>query len=238
VALAAVLGLHPVDASRSVFWLDTTTLVLVAVFSFAVTLLQYRYIFFWLPALFILASVALTVAWQKPTRRWLWRGAGVISILAAVWHGELILRPQPFFALESDQALTDTTYRSITPQPNFAAAYEFIAGRYTTGDIIISPYPTIHQLYHPDWPQQCVYIDLTGLAPEPPTASERYTVCAYVTQAVLQHTLTAHHGYIILDQFANQRIAPELLRLIQDFAQPQLITSGYAPYSELTVYHY
>lgn len=216
---------------RSTAWLATSFVTIIAIFSFAVALLEYRYIFFMLPAVFMLAAISLDYLWQH------WRIIFFMVIGLAVLSGEYVVWPQTNYYLESDAVSSPFSYKSIAPQPDFSAAYSYILNHTQPGETIITPYPTIQQLYAPELPQACLYIDLTGQAPVPPTAAERYSGCPYLTTHTLQRLLAHQHGYIVLDQFAQGRIQPKLMSLIEAKTESVYQNQSHS-WSRIVVYKY
>lgn len=216
---------------RSAAWLAASVVVIIGIFSFAVALLEYRYLFFMLPAIFILAAISLDQLWRH------WKVLFFLVICLAIWHRELVVWPHTRYYLESDSVSSPFNYKSITPQPDFASAYQFIESFLQPGDTVITPYPTLQRLYAPQMAMRCLYIDLIGQAPLPPTAAERYTACPYFTAHTLQQELATGHGFIILDQFAEGRIQPDLLDIIQHTAQ-SVYPSQSQVWSQLSIYKY
>lgn len=224
----------------SVVWLITNLVVTVGLYSFAIELLQYRYLFFVLPAIYIVSAVGIDALWFSARHRVVWRGIVICAAIVASALGEYTLWPRTQYLLESDSQQNPFHYKSITPQPDFASAYtKLLATTDETGKTVpvISPYPTIQALYAPNRTMStggCLYVDLTGTAPEPPTAAERYTACPYVTATTLCQALQSG-SLVLLDQFARQRIQPELWNIIAANSEPiwQLTTP---PWSNLTLY--
>lgn len=217
-----------------VVWLISCVVLTVGFFSFAIELLQYRYLFFVLPAILMVAAVGGVAFWWSARRKVVWRSSIICAAVAAIVLGEFTLWPQAQYLLESDSQHSFFQYKSITPQPDFAAAYDFIDANSFEGEPVITPYPTIQELYAPQRTQYCLYIDLTGTAPQSPTVTERYTDCPYLTESTLCQVLQEGIGYILLDQFARQRIEPNLLQLITSYAKPVYTNSS--GWSSLIIY--
>ncbi len=218
-----------------ILWLVTSSLFVVGFFSFAILLLQYRYLFFIVPIFYILSAVAIVELWQSARVRWLARCGVVLSVIIAMLVGEYTIWPKDQYLLESDKVNAPFAYKSFTPQPNFAAAYQYLESVVTTNDIVITPYPTIHALYLPERMASCLYIDLTGTTSKPPTATERYTNCQYLTAETLCAAFQRGGSYIILDQFARHRIEPSLYDQILTSAEVAY-TNSFGPWSDLKIY--
>lgn len=209
-------------------WLASSIILTIGLFSFAIELLQYRYIFFILPAFFILSALALQGHWLR-------RSLGLGFVLLAIIFGEYTVWPKLQYPLESDSPNAPFAYKSITPQPDFKAAYAFIDSVAKPTDQVITPYPTIQDRYAPERTTGCLYIDLTGSAPQPPTGTERYTNCPYVTAQTLCRALRTGHNYILLDQFGRYRIEPKLRALILEHTKV-VYTNTAGPWSQLDIY--
>lgn len=219
----------------SILWLFSCVVFTIGFFSFAIELLQYRYIFFIVPAFFILSSAALVTIWSDTYWKLWRRGFVICASIIAIGLGEYTLWPKTEYLLESDNAQAPFVYKSITPQPNFKAAYQYLNTISSPTDSVITPYPTIQALYAPQRTHDCLYIDLTGTASQTATPTERYTGCPYLTLQTLCAKLKSGQGYILLDQFARQRIQPSLRDLITE--QTKVVyTNTAGSWSTLNVY--
>ena len=103
-------------------------------------LLHYRYIYFILPLLFLLASYAILylAEFGKYAGKYnkIASGAIILVIGVAVFSHDFVFIPQKEYRLEFS-----------TPQPNFAKAYSFIEANMGANDVIISGFPAVDNYY-------------------------------------------------------------------------------------------
>jgi len=188
-----------------------------------------------IPVFYILSAFATIELWQSSKVRWLVGSVLVVIIILAILTGEYIIWPKAQYFLESDSVNAPFAYKSFTPQPNFIAAYEYLKKVITINDVVITSYPTIQALYLPQNVNKCLYVDLTGTTPKPPTATERYTNCQYLTVNTLCVTPQQGNSYIILDQLARHRIEPDLYDEILTSTNV-VYTNSFGAWSDLTIY--
>ncbi len=186
-------------------WLAGNFLLCLGVVSYALPLLQYRYIFFILPILYLMSAYCISVIPKHYLKVLL------LGLVLVISPGFTIL-PQAQYPLESDTLESDFTYKSFTPQPNFSDAYKII--KQYNPDVVITPYPTISRLYSiQDY--AVIYVDLTGTISSPPSA-EVYTGVSYITINDLARLEAEGNSIIVLvDFFALHRMDPALLTYIE-----------------------
>lgn len=213
---------------RHTLWLWTLIITSMGIFSYGITLLQYRYLFFVWPVVMLFAAVGIHRIVAR--RRW-YLAIPIVALLLC--SGEYIVVPQSHVLLESDAPYGRSGYKSFTPQPDFRAAYEEIAKR--NPDILITPYPTITRLYRDRNDAAAIYIDLTGLDGGGET-EERYSGVPYLTKKQLKKIVEdKKHGIILIDYFARRRMDPELyLSIDTQFTTLQTIRAG--SWSDITLY--
>ncbi|MBI2415867.1 MAG: glycosyltransferase family 39 protein [Candidatus Kerfeldbacteria bacterium] len=213
------------------WWLTSLGIVGLGVFSYSITLLHYRYLFFLYPIVLWLAAVTLTWLAQQ------WRRGAIIGLVVCfgllLWHGELIVLPQSFWVLESDAPTSAFGYKSFTPQPDFRSAYQAIAAVHP--DIIITPYPELTRLYLQRDDTYALYLDVTGAQTTPSNARHTYTGVPFITMTQLQHAAT-RGAIVLLDKLAERRISPSLRDYIEQHGRI-IFSNKINHWSTVTVYH-
>lgn len=219
---------------KQTIWLATVFLLMLGMMSYAVILLHYRYLFFVFPVVLLLASVCVDGLWNHGWLR-------VLMVVAAVlmcFRGELVTRPlQPAF-LESDPITSSLHYKSFSPQPDFGAAYAWIAENALTDQQIITAYPILTRLYLHGEDTIAIYADLVGQYPEPTRDTEVYTGIPFLRSVEQLRDVTArHHGYIMIDDFARRRMNAAVWEHIQ--GEYELVYQGTErEWSQLWVYRF
>lgn len=230
--LLAVLGCWFLAKThqRLITWLVLVWFSWLFCLSFIVPLLQYRYVFMTLPILWALAAGGLVWLWQQ---RWLGKVTVGLSVGILLWQQQLTVFPQVFYPLESDPVTAPFTYKTFTPQPNFAAGYAFIKQYQAehTNVVMATPYPIIHQLYTGALPNYVVFVNLTGGTYPTVPELEHYSGQPYSTPEQLP---TDKEILIILDQFAEYRLDP---RWQQVLGQTEVLWQDNTRlWSQLTIY--
>lgn len=235
--LVLLAGFSLVIAQRThltiIFWLSTVGLFGLGLFSFGITLLHYRYLFFLYPIVLWLATY--TIDWLLSWRlKWVGYGTAIIIATALVWHQELTMLPKTFWPLESDSKTSQFTYKSFTPQPNFRAAYAAIAQQ--DADTVITPYPELSRLYLERDDTYALYLDVIGAADQPNRSTQIYTGVPYLTLTELKRA-QQNHTLVLLDYFSQRRIQPELREYIEQYGQV-IYTEVTNEWSTVTVYKF
>src|SRR3989338_3027520 len=230
VALLAVLSLlfpfaHDKRQSPSlnpVLYLWTIFLIPFTGLSFFVFLLQYRYVFIILPALFILSAFSLISIYDwlanrhHPVYRLVYIGVVLVYFLVSP---EFQVTPTPQYALESDRPNTKG-FISYTPQPNWQGAYDYILKNKRQDDILISAQPVFTYIYTCE-PGQWIFYTLTkkperGRPPKPDERDPYVGAKTIVTKENLMQTILNKHGFVVLDSFARDgRIPTDILTYIE-----------------------
>ncbi|EKD79061.1 MAG: hypothetical protein ACD_41C00179G0009 [uncultured bacterium] len=219
--LLAVCGVYVLSKKYQLLtqWLVMAWFGWLSCLSFIVPLLQYRYLFMTFPIILLFAATGGVWLWQQ---RWFGKillGASISLILA---QGQLTVIPQSFYKLESDPTTAPFSYKTFTPQPNFTAAYTFLADYPTTP--VATPYPVVHQLYTGEWPDYVVFVNLTGGTY--PTIPATYSEPSQL--------LTGVEIFLILDQFSEYRLDDRWESIM---AQSEVIWEDEnLPWSSLRIY--
>lgn len=114
--------------------------------SFLTDTLGYRYVFHLTPVIYILGIYGMVEVYKLIGRHWMKvTYAGIISILFFTIGGGTIL-PKAQYILESD-INRDRSFMSVTPQPDWKAAYGVIREEKSDKDIVISTMPAFSKIY-------------------------------------------------------------------------------------------
>lgn len=217
-----------------VLWLVAVLFTGVGVLSYGIALLQYRYLFFLMPGVLLLAAYAL----DRLSRMKWFIGAPLILIAfgVALWNQEIVLFPQVHYPLESDSRGSQLVYKSFTPQPDFQTAYQFIEER--NPEILLTPYPMITRLYLDREDDQIIYIDLSGTGRAESYTHEVYTGLPFITQDMMESYIqNGQNGLILLDFFAEKRMDSLLLAYIQEHSTV-LVSIDRSPWSTARLYEF
>jgi hypothetical protein len=215
------------QATQLTLWLAGSFLLSLGVISYSLPLLQYRYLFFILPVLYVLTAYGISLV-----HNW-YIGAAVVGFVLILSPGFIII-PQATYDLESDRPTSNLTYKSFTPQPDFEAAYTVIAQH--NPDILITPYPTISRLYN-EVDTAAIYVDLTGTIKNSPKV-EVYTGVPYIHVDELRDLVEqGDAGIILIDFFAERRMQPELRTYIETYSE-EIYANTSGPWSRITLYSF
>lgn len=221
--IGVVLGVY--KKTSTALWLSGIFLLSLGIMSYALPLLQYRYIFFVLPIIYLLSAYTISL---MPTP---YIKLSIVVLIIMLSPG-FIVQPQAHFPLESDRPKSDFMYKSFTPQPNFEAAYQFI--RNAQPDTLITPYPSVSRLYDTT-DTMSLYIDLTGTIPNAPTR-EVYTGTQYITLDTLDRLRADEQSEIILvDFFADRRMNVAMKTYLETHGKVLYHDAG-SVWSEVTLY--
>lgn len=213
--------------SSVVLWLSGIFLLSLGIVSYALPLLQYRYVFFVLPVLYLLTGHAIS---KLPTQ---YLKVGLVTLLISIGPG-FILWPQTHFPLESDSAESNFSYKSFTPQPNFEAAYQYI--QQVQPDVLITPYPAISRLYGAT-DTISMYIDLTGTIPKTPER-ELYTGTPYIDINTLAELRSDEQSEIILLDFFAERRMNVTMKTYLETHGTVVYEDKNSPWSQVTLYSF
>lgn len=235
-----------VTAKRSELWLCFIFIAYLIPLAFLTDIVHYRYLFHVTPILFILASVgAYRLAHDLPI--WL-RHRYIITITLVVilffYSGAGVLLPKTQYWLESDdpEQLGDRPSYAYTPQPDWNAAYMFIAKNRSADDIIISTQPPFTKIFLGE-PGYWIYYDYLGLDnhTEYRTVDNReYYVGAQIIDDLyaLQNLTGNNHGYIIFDYMSRDgRINTDIIEFITTNFE-LVYTKTDTSYSKIWVYKF
>jgi uncharacterized membrane protein len=198
----------------------------VGALSFFTDTVHYRYLFMVTPVLFIFATTgALEILATINTKYSKKHGYVFISLLLVLFFisptGTIL--PQTQYWLESDPArpFFERPSHLYTPQPNWNAAYAFVATARTSDEIIISSHPVFTKLFLKE-PGYWIAYDYLGSSDHTKALTkdgkEFYVgATALQTSADVQSLTNTSHGFIIFDHMAQDgRIPTEILTVIQN----------------------
>ncbi len=203
-----LIGLGNIKTRMKSLWLIVAGTITLGVVSFEVPLLQYRYIYFMTPVLFLSAAYFLSYITTRGSWTWAVVAFGMIGMIIS---GEIQLVPETTYLLESDNRSSEWQYKSITPQPPFVAGYEALPKK---SIMLITAYPTISELYG-FTDGAAIAVDLTG-ANQESGKNELYTGTPFITIAQLQKLQdTDQEVYLLFDFFAQHRMNNALRMFIE-----------------------
>lgn len=193
---------------RLAWWLVSMFITYIGILSYAVPLVQYRYLFVVWPIVLLWAAYSIVWLIQQ------WKYSTIIIVLALVFSHEYILWPKATIILESDAPTSALPYKSFTPQPDFRAAY--VEMKKNGFMHTVTPYPVITRLYSDQDDIVAIPLDLTGTT-LPKTKNEIYTGVPYITLDQLKFLhINGPHGIILVDTFSRHRIEPVIRGYIED----------------------
>lgn len=210
-----------------VLWVSGIFLLSLGVISYSVPLLQYRYLFFIIPVLYLLTAYSISLIPK------IYIQVMVVVILIVV-SSSLVIIPRTYYPLESDEPTSRFNYKSITPQPDFNATYSVI--KQFNPDTLITPYPSISRLYGIE-DTAAIYVDLTGAIPQAP-AMEIYTGVTFIHIDELKKlSKQGQTGIIMIDFFAEQRMNVDMRTYIETHFQ-EVYTNTSGTYSRVILYSF
>lgn len=209
-----------------VLWLSGVFLLSLGVISYSVPLLEYRYLFFVLPVLYLLTAYSISLIPKLYIQ--------IVVVVLIIVSSSFVIIPRTYYPLESDEPTSRFNYKSITPQPNFESTYGVIA-EYNP-EVLITPYPTISRLYGMQ-DTAAIYVDLTGTISQAATM-ELYTGVPFIDIDKLSSlTEQGQTGVIMIDFFAEQRMDADLRAYIETHFQ-EVYTNTSGAYSRVTLYSF
>ena len=114
--------------------------------SFLTDTLGYRYMFHLTPVIYILGIYGMVEVYRHINIRWMKMAyIGIISILFFTIGGGTVL-PKTEYLLESD-TVENKVFTSVTPQPDWKAAYDVVRAEKKEKDIVISTMPAFTKIY-------------------------------------------------------------------------------------------
>lgn len=214
-----------------------------AAFSFFTDIIHYRYLFALTPALLIGGAIGIIDIAHAIRNRWIhgaFLGAVIVAFFASgmgVWH------PMDTYWLESDnpQTLGTRPHYATTPQPDWNAAYAYIAEHRRPGDLVISSNPVFTKIFLHE-PGAWIKYNYLGIVEESNTITndhEYYVNAKVIDDLVELKALTASgHGWIIIDAMAlDGRIPKDIQQYIASQFTPALhLTAN--PWSSLWVWKF
>lgn len=214
VFVLALMGMHRVWRHRPKKWTEHQALIAIFFLSlFAVSFFMYvnqkRYLLFVTPLLFLYASFFLEYWASLFKRKTL---VLVATVVLCIGIDQLTVRsflfiPKTFFALEE-----------YTPQPNFNKAYAVLRDVIKPGDIIVSAYPFMDQIYlgRSDYALALSYtgregdLSVTGEHREYYSGAPEVLSITKIKELAMQSDV-----YIVLDDMALERVDTKYIDFIQ-----------------------
>ena len=182
-----------------------------------------RYIFIFMPILYMLASYGVWNLWQDKCL--IKKTVILLLIVVSLWKGNFILWPQANYFLEYDPVKRGNIYMDYTPQPNFKAVYNVIKKDSSKNDVFIVAHSAIHEWYMLDTDYYRIEFDfLTKKSNNKVVLKKEGKKIDYYTGIPVIDSLDDlkaltenNHGYIILDYFSmDVRIDQNIIDYIKD----------------------
>lgn len=239
--LAAIACVHPYNRWRR----ETAFLLLLAaVYVLPLTLLadivNYRYLFPLTPVLFVLGAVG-ALAVLSDLRQRLLKALALAAILGLFFaSGQGVFLPRTEYFLESDDP-TDPLLQGrptfiFVPQPDWEAAYAFVAGERTEGDIVVSSQSALTNIYLGE-PGYWIRYSYNGKDYMQETADGRdfYAGATVVPDgAALEALLATRSGHLVIDSYALRRLPAAMQDRIRTL--PLAFEDETNSYSRVSVY--
>lgn len=219
-SILALLGTIFILFNKKTFIIGTCFLS-IFVFTYLIIALlgptvQLRYLVAFVPFLAIMIAYGVFIIPNTLIRnlkkiKKLSRNIPVKKIIPYISYGTPILVIIIMISCGTFSLKTVSKLESDSPQPNFAAAYSYIATYKTNNDIIVSPYAHLSKIYLEN-PGMLLPISLTGKAKELKLTITRdktdyYTNApALVDNHAIFSLINTKHGYIVMDSMAQKRI--------------------------------
>ncbi|MDO8514332.1 MAG: glycosyltransferase family 39 protein [bacterium] len=224
-------------------------LLILAIAAYAIVLMSmtqlihYRYLFHLTPALFILAGLGLEELRQRYSRPK--ARAALVGLIFVLFFtiGGGILMPQSFYFLEADdpELLPGLSYYAYTPQPDWNAAYAYIAENRASSDIVISSMPQFNKIFLHEAGYWFKYDYLDAGDRERYVENDReYYVGATVVDdlAELKALASSRHGFFVLDYMATDGRIPQATLDYIDKNFEQVFYNRINYYSQVWVYRF
>jgi hypothetical protein len=201
-------------------WLGAALLIYLVPLSFFTDVVQYRYLFMLTPALFILAAAGVVSAIRYLPRIWCGAAYALIAVLFLTIGGG-VAWPRGAYFLEADNpaSVGDRPHYAYTPQPDWKAAYAYIAANRGADDLIISSLPTMTRIYL-DEPGLWLAHDYMGAGDAArwiANGREQYVgAVPILTTHDLRQLTEQHHGFLVLDYQAADNVPEDILQYITE----------------------
>lgn len=183
--------------------------------------LQYRYLFHITPIIYILGIVGMVSIFDLiKNNRLKVVYVSVFVLLFFIFGGGSII-PKSTYFLERDlpQRLSNRPFYATTPQPDWKAAYEYVAKKKIESDVIISTSPTFNKIYfnEPGFWLEFQYLGKDDSYEYTKNGQERYVGAIVVNDISMLEEISKKRGYVIFDRqgLYNNR-TPELYLYIQE----------------------
>lgn len=210
ILITSLIGLGLLMLKKS----ERTTVYIFSLFYFLALLLtisttdflEFRYVFFIFPLMIILMIYTITTAWPCWEKHF-WGWLIVLIIVVAPNFNKLEFTPKSLDAFDA------------IPHPNFNLAYSAIKSELSDSDIIISPYIPLDMAY---LGRSDYFLEMSFSGK--PAELENYKKFPYdlyhkkpliKNVEELKSIIREHHGFVIFDQLAYNRLGEQYLSLLQ-----------------------
>ncbi len=194
--------------------------------------IQFRYLLVISPFIFVLTALAINEIMafvRKYNDKYL--PITVTIVLGFLLFHTLSFKPQATYLLEEG-----------SPQPPFAATYDLIKKTISPGDLVISPYTQMTNIYMGD-PGYWLPVSLTGrkseVAAKTINGRDYYTGAPKINSPEeMTDLINNHRGYIILDTMARNRLEPAMLDAIKNNKRSTLVFQKQTTNGSIQMYHF
>jgi hypothetical protein len=204
---------------------------------------NYRYLFHLTPALFMFAAIGVMAIRSDIGSAW---GKALVLpavIAALVVSGQGVIAPRTNYFLEADDPesflLKNRDSFIFVPQPNWNAAYGFVAENRKAGDAIVTTQPPFNKLFLGE-PGYWIRYSYNGkdYMQETPDGREFYVGSRIVRDAEeLKDLAASSDGYVIFDIYAERRMPSDIRTYIRD-ELTEAFHEKTNSYSEVWVYRF
>jgi hypothetical protein len=181
---------------------------------FHVKLLGFRYLYFFIPIIFIFFAFAINclstlIPWNKlrPVLSWV----SVIILLGLMMFSQgFNFTPQPIYYLEP-----------AAPQPDLKQAYQFINNNTKDGDIVIDTWPAVGKYYLVNPPDYWLAFDIGGTgrnyAAKDDSKREYHTNTLMINDLESLENVMADNprGWLVIDGLSRYRLPPSTVKFIE-----------------------
>lgn len=190
--------------------------------------LEFRYVFFIFPLMIVLMIYAITIAWPSWEKHF-WGWLIVLIIVVAPNFNKLEFTPKSSYAFDA------------IPHPNFNLAYGAIKSQLSDSDIIISPYTPLDMAY---LGRSDYFLEMSFSGkPSELKSYKKFPYDLYHKKPLiksaeeLKSLIREHHGFVIFDQLAYNRLGREYFSLLQNNGQ-EIFHEDKQPNSSIWVFKF
>lgn len=227
----AVVGIFLLRDWRGIFLLISFAVPMYFI-SYHQLFFHFRYLYVIIPIIFILSAMSVEFFLKKLAKVRYLTFLGVVFVgFVVAASGLFTFMPKDHYKLEYE-----------TPQPDFKAAYAFVNSNLEEGDIVISSYSPIAELYLGRKPDYTLDFSLSG-RPNSTLGSKYLPLRDWYNNVTLiddgeafRDIMWMTGGFIVLDGLSERRITNELRQEIRNLTLGFRDRQNY--HSSVSVYHW